>query len=61
MPQSWDMGQILLLPLQSKAFLRPKNPKASAGFEPAKLGARGQHANHWTTEAVMATYNTEQY
>ena len=40
MPQSWDMGQILLLPLRRKAcwgFLRPKNPTASAGFEPANL------------------------
>ena len=55
MPQSWDMGQILLLPLRRKArwgFLGPKNPTASAGFEPANLGARGQHANHYTTEAV---------
>jgi hypothetical protein len=24
----------------------PKNPTASAGLEPAKLGIRGQHANH---------------
>jgi hypothetical protein len=24
----------------------PKNPTASAGFEPANLGTRGQHANH---------------
>ena len=49
MPQTWDMGQIILLPLQRKArwgFLRLKNPTASAGFEPADLGARGQHANH---------------
>ena len=49
MPQSWDMGQILLLPLRRKAcsgFSRLKNPTASAGFEPANLGARGQHANH---------------
>jgi hypothetical protein len=27
-------------------FFRPKNPTASAGFEPANLGTRGQHANH---------------
>ena len=42
MPQNWDLGQILLHPLQRKAcwgFLRPKNPTASAGFEPANLGA----------------------
>ena len=38
------MGQILLFPLRRKAgggFLRPKNATASAGFEPANLGARG--------------------
>jgi hypothetical protein len=27
-------------------FFALKNPTASAGFEPALLGARGQHANH---------------
>ena len=27
-------------------FYDRKNPTASAGFEPANLGARGQHANH---------------
>jgi hypothetical protein len=32
-----------------------KNPTASAGFEPANSGTRGQHANHQTTEAVMTT------
>jgi hypothetical protein len=47
MPQSWDMGQIILLPL------RRKNPTASVGSEPAILGTRGQHANHQTTEAAM--------
>jgi hypothetical protein len=26
-------------------IFRPKNPTASAGFEPANLGTRGQHAN----------------
>jgi hypothetical protein len=26
-------------------FCRPKNPTASAGFEPANSGTRGQHAN----------------
>jgi hypothetical protein len=46
MPQSCDMGQTALLPLQRKAcfgFIRPKNPTASAGIE---QGTRGQHANH---------------
>jgi hypothetical protein len=27
-----------------RIFFRPKNPTASAGFEPAILGTRGQHA-----------------
>jgi hypothetical protein len=42
MPQSCDIGQTALLPLQRKAccgFFRPKNPAASAGFEPAILGS----------------------
>jgi hypothetical protein len=41
------MGQTALLPLRRKAcwgFCRPKNPTASAGFEPANLGTKGQHA-----------------
>ena len=56
MPQSWDMGHIILLPLRRKAYWgfsgRPKNPTASAGFEPANSGPSGQYANHKTTEAV---------
>jgi hypothetical protein len=28
-----------------KDFSALKNPTASAGFEPANLGTRGQHAN----------------
>jgi hypothetical protein len=46
MPQICDMGQTAVLPLRRKAccgFFRPKNPTASAGFEPAILGTRGQH------------------
>jgi hypothetical protein len=42
-----DMGQTALLPLRRKAcwgFFRLKNPTASAGFEPANLGTKGQHA-----------------
>jgi hypothetical protein len=41
MPQICDMGQTALLPLRKKAL---KNPTASAGFEPANLGTKGQHA-----------------
>jgi hypothetical protein len=52
MPQSWDMGHIILLPLRRKAYCGffgcPKNPTASAGFEPANSGSSGQYANHYT-------------
>jgi len=47
MPQIYDMGRTALLPLRRKAclgFSQPKNPTASAGFEPAILGTKGQHA-----------------
>ena len=47
MLQIYDMGPTALLPLWRKAcwgFFRPKNPTASAGFEPANLGTKGQHA-----------------
>ena len=47
MPQIYDMGPMALLPLRRKAcwgFFRPKNPQASAGFEPTNLGTKGQHA-----------------
>ena len=40
MPQIYDMGPTALLPLRRKAcwgFFRPKNPTASAGFEPAYM------------------------
>jgi hypothetical protein len=50
MPQIYDMGQTALLPLRRKecwGFFRPKIPTASAGFEPANLGTRGQHANRY--------------
>ena len=34
-------------------FFALKNPTASAGFEPANLGTRAQHANHKTTVAAL--------
>ena len=47
-PQIYNMGPTDLLPLQRKAcwgyLFAPKNPTASAGFEPANLGTKGQHA-----------------
>ena len=47
MPQIYDMGPTALLSLRRKAcweIFPPKNPTASAGFEPANLGTKGQHA-----------------
>jgi len=47
MLQIYDMGLTALLPLWRKAcwgFFRPKNPTASARFERANLGTKGQHA-----------------
>jgi hypothetical protein len=49
MPQIYDMGPTPLLSLRRNAcsgFFRPKNPTASARFEPAILGTKGQHADH---------------
>ena len=55
------MPHILLLPLRRKACWefsgRPKNPTASAGFEPANSGSSGQYASHVTTEAVFLSVN----
>jgi len=47
MPQIYDMEPTALLPLRRKACwesFHPKIPKASAGFEPANLGTKSQHA-----------------
>jgi hypothetical protein len=44
MPQIYDMGYKALLPLRAEDFFALKNPKTSAGFEPANLGTKGQHA-----------------
>ena len=49
MPQICDMGQTAL---RLRIFSALKNPTASAGFEPANLGTKGQHANPQTTEAT---------
>jgi hypothetical protein len=47
MPQIYDMGQTALVPLRRRLaedFFALKNPTASAGFEPANLGTKGQNA-----------------
>ena len=63
MPQIYDMGPTALLPLQRKAcwgFFRPKNPTASAEFEPANLGTKGQHATprppNYNNEIILAHF-----
>jgi hypothetical protein len=41
-------------------IFRPKNPTASAGFEPAILGTRGQHAKFgYVTFMLLETYGIE--
>jgi hypothetical protein len=55
MPQSCDVGQMFYFPSEGRHaenFLNRKNPTASVGSEPMILGTRGQHANHYTTEAA---------
>jgi len=47
MAQICDMGPTALLPFEGRRaedFFTLKNPTASAGFEPANLGTKGQHA-----------------
>jgi hypothetical protein len=59
MPPICDMGQTALLPLRRKAccgFVRPKNPTASAGFEPATLGTRGQHAKKRIRKRLRSSF-----
>jgi len=49
------MPQICDIPSEGRRdedFFAPKNPTASAGFEPANLGTKGQHAYPYTTEAA---------
>jgi hypothetical protein len=49
-PQSCGMGTTE--GRRAEEFFAAKNPTASAGFEPANLGTRGQRANHWTIETA---------
>jgi hypothetical protein len=56
MPQICYMGRRLYFPSEGRRaedFFSPKNPTASARYEPANLGTRGQHGNHNTTEAAL--------
>jgi hypothetical protein len=42
--------------MRAEDFSALKNPTASAGFEPANLGTRGQHADPETTEALSSSH-----
>ena len=47
MPQIYDMGPTAYFPSEGRRaedFFALKNPTASAGFEPANLGTKGQQA-----------------
>jgi hypothetical protein len=52
MPLVYDMGPTAVLPLRRKAL---KNPTASAGFEPANLGTKGQHATPRPPKTLIDT------
>ena len=39
-----------------RTFFRPKNPTASAGFEPANLGTKGQHATPRSPKPLSLWY-----
>ena len=53
------MGQRLYFPSEGKRaedfFFALKNPTASAGFEPANLGTKGQHATSRPPKPVRDT------
>ena len=60
MPQIYDMGPTALLPLRRKAcwgFFRAKNPTVSAGFDPANLGTKGQHATPRPPKPLTAEHH----
>ena len=53
MPQICDMGQkegVL------RIFFALKNPTASAGFEPANLGTKGQHTTFKPPKPIILVY-----
>ena len=62
MLQIYDIGPTALLPLRRKVywgFFRPKNPTASAGFEPANSGTKGQHATPRPPEPILHTHRSK--
>jgi hypothetical protein len=55
MPPIYDMGQtaLLLKEVVLRIFFALKNLTASAGFEPANLGTKGQHATPRTPKPLL--------
>jgi hypothetical protein len=52
---TWD--QWLYFPFKGRRaedFFAPKNPTALAGFEPANLGTKGQHATPRTPKLILS-------
>ena len=59
MPQIYDMGPTALFPSEGRRaedFFALKNPTASAGFEPANLGTKSQHATPRPPKPPMVLY-----
>jgi hypothetical protein len=60
MPQICDVGQDgFYFPSEGRCaegFFALKNPKASAGFEPANLGTKGQHATSRLSKPLYIYY-----
>jgi len=51
--RTWDLR--LYFPSEgsrAEDFFRPKNPTASAGFEPANSGTKGQHAHLYISDLL---------
>jgi len=69
MLQIYDMGPTALHPLQRKVcwgIFRLKNPTASARFEPANLGIKGQHASPrppkpYSIELIIYKFRLDHY
>jgi hypothetical protein len=59
MPQVCDMGQAFYFPSKGRRaedFFALKNPTASAGFEAANLGTKGQHAISRPTKPLSTEF-----
>ena len=64
MPQICDMGQRLYFPSEGRRaedFFVLKNPTASAGFEPANLGIKGQHATFRPPKLLACNVNEQRH